>query len=475
MQVANDIPFYRTLRFKLFASYCTLLLLTSLITLVVHVRGVASQMETFFEGDFMPFAVTIRNGMIQRLEAGQSVEPLLYEKQETTPYKILYVPFLPGEPRSGFRLSEEEKAELEAGDPLRGSALDRLDGWGTEAGQPGFRRMQPNNFVALPIEVQGRTRGAVVVFDMKPNPQFRRMRMASSAGKAMAVVLLLAVLAAFLLSRHLTKPLRRMKQFAQDFSQGKLSARTGLHRQDELGILARAFDDMAEQIESNTTTRNRMLSDVSHELGTPVATIRATLEAILDDLLPPEEHRDYLQSSLDQLEHLSHIVNDVTDLSRFESGRISLEVVPFQARIPVERAVEAARALADKKGIRIETLPNESAEVSGDLHRVTQVLKNLVMNAVQHNPQGTHVVAGWDNLPDVVVFSVRDDGPPVPQAHASHIFERFYKASESRTRDGSSSGLGLAIVRRILQEHGSDVEFSQDNDGKGFVFRLPRR
>jgi signal transduction histidine kinase len=474
MHSKKEIPFYRTLRFKLFISFSALLLVTITTTLVVHILGVSQQMESLFEGDFKPFAQELRKELEERVASGQEFESYLHHRSELLPYRVLYLP-LPNTRDIPFRLTEEERRKLLAGLPLGGSATERIMDKYAVGKQTGLRMMQPNHFLALPIRHNGSVLGAVVVFDMIPDPDFRRQRLASSLKRSFSIVLLLALSAAYFLSRHLTSPIQHMEQFAQEFSAGSLSSRTGLLRQDELGVLAHAFDRMADEIEANAETRTRLLSDVSHELGTPVATIRATIEAILDGLLPPEEHQRYLQSSLDQLEHLSRIVNDVTELSRFETGRISITLHPFRGELPICHAVEAARALAVEKGISLKILRSEmSVMVEGDEQRITQVLKNLVMNAVQHNPTGTTVTAGWKVTSNSVVFSVTDDGPRVPDKHASQIFERFYKASESRTRDGTSSGLGLAIVKRILQEHGSEIQFSQTEDAKNFVFSLSR-
>ena len=139
MQIENDIPFYRTLRFKLFASYCVLLLVTSLVTLFVHVRGVAVQIESFFEGDFMPFATELKTGMEKRLAASESFDSLLYQKRETSPYRVLFLPFASQGEEPVFVLSSAEREKITAGEPVEGSATERVQGWGAQAGQPGFR------------------------------------------------------------------------------------------------------------------------------------------------------------------------------------------------------------------------------------------------------------------------------------------------------------------------------------------------
>lgn len=346
---------------------------------------------------------------------------------------------------------------------------------GAPQGGIGHQERELGHFEAVPLSQNGEVVGALVVFNTKPVQSQRVRMLLQSASNGLAIALLPALLCALFLSRNITRPVRRMEVVAMDYGNGNFSTRTDLKREDELGVLARAFDNMASELEQNIANRTRLLTDVSHEIGTPITTIRATLEALIDKLVEPDQSDLYLQSSLNELEHLSRIFSDITELSRFETGEIGISKGVFSAERPVQQSVEAAQILAGRKNIRVQVAESDpDLRVLGDQLRITQVLKNLVMNAVQHNPEGTIVTAFWTETAEAVKFVVEDNGTVISDEDSSRIFERFYKVSQSRTRDDSSSGLGLAIVSRILREHGTDIELVTTSKGKSFSFSLPK-
>ncbi len=292
---------------------------------------------------------------------------------------------------------------------------------------------------------------------------------AVSLMRSLAIATCIALLAAVPLAGRLTRPLRHLEKVARRFALGNLTARADLQRGDEIGSLAGAFNEMADSIQHDIETRTRLLNDVSHELATPVTTIRATLEGLLDGVVPAEEQRRYLESLLKQAEHLSYLVNDVTEVARFESGDIRLEWRRFSACEPAHEAVEAARLMGAP--VELSVACDSRVSVEGDPRRLLQVLQNLIGNAQHHNPPGTAIRVGCHALADRVVYSVEDDGPPIPDHEAERIFERFYKLDSARSRGRGGGGLGLAIVKQIVEAHHSRIRVE---GGKRFVFELQR-
>lgn len=482
------VPVGRALSLKLFASYVVLILVTVLTALFVHHQNVRNHMVQLSEEECTEIAkdtaIQVRDLLAQGGHRDLSLQ--LQEVRQSTRYLVNFVGFkqdLQGL-TPPFQFSSEEQAHLQEGAILVGDAAGRVEHvpraqhrWrrGPRFKPGRDRKFVLGRFVAAPVSLEGENVGAVAVYYSRPDFTARAQRAATSIVNSLVVALSLALLLASLLAGSLTRPLRRMRETAEWFGRGEFSARTGLNRNDELGVLARAFDDMASELEANAATRTRLLSDVSHELGTPITTIRATLEAVLDGVVSPDEQRQYLQSLLHQLEHLGDIVNDVTELSRFETGQITICQEVFRADIPVLRAAESATVLASRKKVTVR-VPDEAPDlkVVGDPRRITQVVKNLLLNAVQHNPDSTTVKLFWRIDEASVTFVVSDDGPGIAEEDAKRLFDRFYKASESRTRDDSGSGLGLAICKQILKAHGSEIVFANSDEGKSFAFTLPR-
>lgn len=483
------ISFRKTLRFKLFASYFAVVVAAILTTLFAHLWSAHRETNGVLLRDAEIIATDLRSELIAALKNGQSQDlaDLTAAHQLSTRHDAMFVS--PDTSKSSpFRLTSDELESLKIGRVLRGQAKGRmalstnsLAPGVRESAQPipglGLRRFtkEPGPFVAMPIFVDHTYLGAIVVTHDRPDLLGALLNAVESIFEALLLALVLASGLAFVLAKNLTRPIARMEQIAAEFARGNLTVRSELERPDELGALARAFDGMAAEIESHIETRTRLLSDVSHELGTPVSTIQATVEAILDGVVEPEETESYLQSLLSQLQHLSHIVNDVTELARFESGQILMAKTSFEASLPLKRATDAARALAYQKGVSIEHLELEGvSEVVGDLQRLTQVLQILLLNAVHHNPPGTRIVASLLNTERGVRYLVRDDGPPISEIDQQRLFERFYKASESRTRGDSGSGLGLAIAKQILDGHGANLILQSSASGKTFSFQLDR-
>ncbi len=485
------IPFRKTLRFKLFVSYLAVVVVTILTTLVVHLWSAHTKTRQVLLTDAEEIATDLRRELELALEEGKGddLSEISASRQLSTRHKILFLSSEPERESSPplFRLSQQESEALKRGETLRGDAEGRLKA-PSKAGQTENRPSQPvpgiglrhfveepGPFVAVPVIVNGAPLGVVVVYHDQPMLWGSLVDAVDSLFQALLIALVLASILAFVLAKNLTRPLARMERVAEEFAQGNLAVRSDLERPDELGALARAFDGMAAEIEDNIETRTRLLSDVSHELGTPVSTSIATVEALLDGVLEPEEADSYLESVLCQLELLSTIVDDVTQLSRFESGQICMTLSRIDAEVPLRRAFEAARALAiQKKAVLTLSGAETGLTVMGDMQRITQVLKILILNAVHHNPAGTQIQASVLASQSGVTYSVADNGPKISQSDQKRLFERFYKASESRTRGESGSGLGLAIAQQILDGHNASLELKNTDDGKIFSFSLSR-
>jgi signal transduction histidine kinase len=274
------------------------------------------------------------------------------------------------------------------------------------------------------------------------------------------------------LARGMTQPLRDMAAAAQRLEQGDYTTRVHVRSMDEVGQLAAAFNRMSAELEDLERSRRDLVANVSHELKTPIAAIRAHLENLADGVEAADP--ETLQVMLAQTERLTRLVDQLLDLSRLESGE-----VPFQQEVVgiaplVERVISEitiGRAISD---IRLEAEVGEGLVAEADPERIHQVLFNLVDNAVRFTPPGGEIRVTARRTDGRVEISVADTGVGIAAEHLPRVFERFYRVDASRSRDDGGTGIGLAIARSIVEGHGGRIVARSDpGRGSTFTFDLP--
>ncbi|NDL58028.1 sensor histidine kinase [Phytoactinopolyspora mesophila] len=291
----------------------------------------------------------------------------------------------------------------------------------------------------------------------------------------------LAVLAAatgvtVLVGRRLTRPIHALTTAATRMGEGDHSARVDVGGQSELARLGTAFNSMAESIETNERQRKAMVSDVAHELRTPLSNVRGYLEAAEDGVVPLD--RALVSSLLEESGLLERLIDDLQDLALADAGKLRVHPQEVDAEQLARHVVAVQGASADDAGVSIE-LESESATVVVDPERLRQALGNLVANAVRFSDDGAHVtvrVRPEDAEGDWVLFTVEDDGPGIPEEHVPRLFDRFYRVEQSRSRATGGSGLGLAITKHLVEAHGGTISVeSTVGEGSVFTIRLPAR
>ncbi len=284
------------------------------------------------------------------------------------------------------------------------------------------------------------------------------------------IALAVAALVGVALSRYLTRPLRRLEQGALGLASGDLTHRVEVQGPAEVAALGEAFNSMADSLEEGEQLRKRLVADVAHELRNPIAAARAQAEGMADGVLPLEQQR--LESVIEDLEHLSRLVDDLQELAAAEAGALQYSMQALDLSALAEREAERARAYAPV-GIDVRAETKGSALVEGDERRLSQVLRNLLSNALRHTSRGSVAVSvATEN--DWATVRVTDTGEGISAEDLEHIFERFYRADSARSADTGGAGLGLAISRRIIIDHGGDTfAESTPNAGTTVGFRLP--
>ncbi|GAB2838112.1 sensor histidine kinase [Lentzea nigeriaca] len=286
-----------------------------------------------------------------------------------------------------------------------------------------------------------------------------------------AAVLLAAVGVAAFAGARITRPLRALTAAAQHMSGGSDIPPVPVRGQDEIAGLTRAFNTMVESRTQLEQARKAMVSDVAHELRTPLSNIRGWLEAAEDGVsdLDPALITLLLKEAL----VLQHVVDDLQDLAIAEAGslRLTIEPVPVAAAVEQVRAAQEARAA--QAGIAL-VVSAEELTVEADALRLRQILDNLVSNALRYVPSGGSVTVGAVADGSDVVISVADTGSGIAAEDLPHVFDRFWRADKSRARSTGGSGLGLAIVRKLVEAHGGAVGVtSTPGRGTTFTVRLP--
>ncbi|MBB4688872.1 sensor histidine kinase [Amycolatopsis jiangsuensis] len=292
-----------------------------------------------------------------------------------------------------------------------------------------------------------------------------QIRLAGVAG----VILVLTVVVTGLASIRLIRPLHALTGAAQRMEAGETGARVRVRGKDEIARLARAFNDMAEAREQLENARKAMVSDVAHELRSPLATIRGWLEAVQDGLSRMDG--ELVASLLEEAVHLQHIVDDLQDLALADAGALRVHPEPIDANALLAQLASAHAARAAESGLRLSVPPMADPAITADPVRLRQALDNLVSNAVRHTPRGGSVAVTGRREGDEVVFEVTDTGEGIATADVEHVFDRFWRADPSRSRASGGSGLGLAIVRNLVEAHGGTAT-ARSAPGRGTTFTL---
>jgi signal transduction histidine kinase len=284
---------------------------------------------------------------------------------------------------------------------------------------------------------------------------------------------IIALIVVWFLSRGLTSPLREMVAASEAMARGDFSQRITATSHDEIGTLARSFNQMADELAETDRQRRDLVANVSHELRTPITALQAVLENIVDGVAEPDP--ETFATMLAQVGRLGRLVQQLLDLSRLESGTLALDRRHFEIEPMLELALRESRLHAGAVALEVEIEPRPFS-LEADSERLHQVVANLVENAVRHSPRDGRVVVRAIATADGARLEVIDDGPGIPDADASRVFERFYRADSARSSRDGGAGLGLAIARWIVELHGGEIGAERhEPHGCCMVVRIPGR
>ena len=288
-------------------------------------------------------------------------------------------------------------------------------------------------------------------------------------------VLILAFAAVYFITADLVRPLRKMVAATQSFSKGDFTVRVPVESYDEIGQLAISFNNMATSLATTEVARRSFTANVSHELRTPMTTIAGFIDGILDGTIPPEKRDDYLKIVSEEIKRLSRLVRSMLNIARIEAGELELRPDLFDVNDTVIRTVFTFEQPLEAKNIEVRGLDGGKVMVEADPDLIHQVVYNLIENAVKFCNEGGFIDVNYSEDDSYTSVGIRNTGDGIPKDEIPHIFDRFYKADKSRSRDKGGAGLGLHIVRSIVNLHGGDIIVrSVEGEYCEFVFTIPK-
>ena len=288
------------------------------------------------------------------------------------------------------------------------------------------------------------------------------------------IVLCLALIFSYASSKYFAKPLRDMADAARRFGRGELNVRVEpTDSTDEIGELTEAFNSMADSLEQSETKRREFIANVSHELKTPMTTIGGFVDGMIDGTIPEEQRDKYLRIIAEETRRLSRMVNRMLDAAKIQSGELLLSPAPFDFSAMTSQIILSFEQKIEKKKLEVECELDDRLIVMGDRDHLYRAVYNLVDNAVKFIDEGGRLTLRAHPEGDFCAFSISNTGTGISAEDLPHVFDRFYKADRSRSMDKTGAGLGLYIVKNIINLHGGEISVRSDGGETEFEFTLP--
>jgi heavy metal sensor kinase len=334
----------------------------------------------------------------------------------------------------------------------------------------------PFRILVVPIEQDGRIVGALEVGRAADDVRDTLRSLLLILGVAYPVTLALASVGGIFLASRALSPIDKLTRLARRISAEDLSQRLNLRLpDDEVGRLARTFDEMIVRLEDAFRRQRQFTADASHELRTPLTAVKGQVEVALTRPREPDAYREVLQNVNEEVDRLIRLVGSLLTLARADAGQIPVSPEAIDVADLVAAAVEQVRPAAQQRDVELALAPGPPVTLRADEDLLLQLFLNLLDNAIKYTPSGGRVTAGWSTDNSRVELWVRDTGAGIGPEHLPHVFDRFYRADKARSRAEGGVGLGLSICRWIAEAHGGSISVeSTPGQGSTFTARLPR-
>ncbi len=342
---------------------------------------------------------------------------------------------------------------------------------------PTLAPVNKQSMATAPISADGKVVGTVRVW------VYGSQNMLTQADKAFrdksyqamvfssALAIVLALFLGYLFARTLVNPINRVTKAAKQFGDGDLSARTGLYGDDEIAQLGMTFDAMAESVEKDRELERRLTTDVAHELRTPLMAIQSTVEAMIDGVFEPDAER--LDTVNSEVQRLSRLVDAILKLSRLENRSVPLNKTVLNVGDLISGLVSTHEAFVHDSGLTLTYIAEPDVYIYGDADLIRQATANLISNAVRYTPEGG-ITVSVNKGETMAYVAVADTGIGLTPEEAKMVFSRFWRADAGRTREKGGLGIGLSVVKEIVDQHGGWVRVEgKPNEGATFTMYIP--
>lgn len=349
------------------------------------------------------------------------------------------------------------------------------------AGSGGYQSDMHASYMDVAFPFEGESEGYIIyIKDNKADVHGLSSALFSIMLEALLVGLLISVLLSLLLAKTMVTPIQSLTTAAERVAAGDFSRKPSSDAKDEIGVLTRTFNDMADTLETtldnlkkSEAMRREFVANVSHELRTPITSIRSYAETLQDDDdISDETRRDFLSVIVTESDRMTKIVQDLLTLSRFDAGSIEFSFQRFSLEKSIDDVYNAMQMEAQRRNHHFSVnIKNELPEIYGDKARIEQVLINMISNAFKYTGDGgvISIVAGVTG--DSVWVSVRDNGIGIPEEDVPRVFDRFYRVDKARSREFGGTGLGLSIANEIVNRHNGKISLTSQL-GKGTVITM---
>lgn len=289
-----------------------------------------------------------------------------------------------------------------------------------------------------------------------------------------AITLVLTLIISWFLSDMLTRPLKGIVTAAKKFGHGEFDVRVSENNNcDEIDELAMSFNNMATSLQQQEELSRSFVANVSHELKTPMTSIRGFVDGMLDGTIPPEKQNQYLRIISEEVGRLSRLVIRMLDAAKIQAGELIITPAPFDLTEMAARVLISFEKQINDKKLEMDVELEDQLIVNGDSDHIYRVIYNLVDNAVKFVNVGGTLKIRAEKEGTMSLFSICNTGAEIPPDDLPHVFDRFYKVDRSRSRDRTGAGLGLYIVKSIVNMHGGDISVSSSSGETEFAFTMP--
>ena len=292
----------------------------------------------------------------------------------------------------------------------------------------------------------------------------------------MFISMALVVIVSILFARYISRPIVQLKDAAEEIADGDVKRQIHLNRNDEFGKLANSLNEMAHRLRADNRElkeinkrQRRFFADITHEIKNPLHTISGSLEMLELDELPEDEQAKYIKNAQKQTQRINSLYRDLVTLQRYESDDYFIQPKPFDLQQITRHLTALYTDKAAQKGLALN-ISEHSCRVVADPEKIEQVLENLLSNAIKYTTEGS-ISLDYHTQGEEVIIEVSDTGIGIADRHLDHLFDRFYRTDKARSRDKGGTGLGLSVVKSILNAHGQNIEVTSE-PGKGTTFRF---